>query len=153
MHAIRHILVGRRVHIAKKQAVEIVRAVGTGLGDQRQVRRHCAVVAGAGLVVVPVRIRNDVGRACRTHEHLALVVRTVHHLVFGGNGLDLGLVIAKVSQVAERDIVETVTARTDFPVDLEAPLQGGLVEIAEGAGEAPFTGLQLDVAATRRHGG
>ena len=88
----------------------------------------------------------------RTHEHLAIIIRTVHHLVFGGDRLDLGLVIAKVGKVAEGQIFHTMAASTDFLIDLEATLHGSLVEIAERPGKAPLARDEFHITAASRLG-
>ena len=58
--------------------------VGPRLGEPRLVRRQAAGMGGARRLLVGERSREIIRRPARPVEHLALVVRTVVDLVFGG---------------------------------------------------------------------
>ena len=110
----------RRILIPDQQAVEIVRTIRAGLCNQRQVQRQCSVIVGTCLIVITVRAGDQTSRTRRTHEHLAIFIRSIHHLILQRNCFDLGFVIAKIGKAAECKILNPVTAGTYFAIDLKA---------------------------------
>src|SRR3546814_10932946 len=88
-------------------------------------------------LVVRERADEPVRRLGRPLEHLALVVRAVHHLLRGGDRLDLVVGVAEVAEIAVGDVLQAMTGRADVLVDLEATLQLGPVEGSEVPAERP----------------
>ena len=123
----------RLVLVAGQQRIDVGRAALARLGDQRQVGRKRIVVGRARRDFVGERRRESVGRQRLAGRRLAgvRVDRRNLGLPVRRDLLDLGVVVAKPLEVAERDQLEAVAGRADLRVDLEAALQLRLVELAE----------------------
>ena len=103
-------------------------------GGTRVVRARAAFSFGE-------RRREMVGRPAGALEHLALIVRAVLDLVFGGDRRRLRLGEAGPAGSARLRNASSSSQwqiGADLAVDLEAALQLRLVEFAERAGERPF---------------
>ena len=111
--------------VAGQQRIDVGRAALARLGDQRQVGRERVVVRGARGDLVGERRREVVGRQRLAGRWLAgvRVDRRDLDLPVGRDRLHLGLVVAELREVAERDELEGVAGRADLLVDLEAALE------------------------------
>ena len=95
--------------------------------------------ARARRLIVRERPGNRVGGPTRPLVHLALVVRLrIGDLIAGGDRLYLLLAVAEIGEIAEIEMLDRMTDRTDFLVDLETALQRSPVVGAEDAVERPL---------------
>src|SRR4029077_8067648 len=98
-----------------------------------------AVVRGASRLIIRERPGNRVGRTARPLVHLALIVRLrIGDLIAGSNRLHLLFAVAEIGEIAEIEMLDRMTDRTDFLVDLEPALHRSPVIGAENAVERPL---------------
>ena len=125
----------RRFGIAGQKRCNVIGAVAARLRHQRKIGRNRIVVRCGGSDIVGIGRREIVGRQARASGRFASVRVDPRNLLRCGEGFDLTLVVTDLLEVAEGHVLQAVTGRADFVVNLEAALELLDVPLAERAVE------------------
>ena len=95
---------------------------------------------------IRIGFNKAVFRQRRALEHVAIIIRTVCHLIFGGDRLDFGLGKLRTTglcQIAKRNLVQPVATGANFLINLKTAAQRASVIGAERPSKAPVYSLGI----------
>src|SRR6516162_6744776 len=149
VHPFEHTKARRSLPVAGENPVNVIGTACARLDDQRLIRRKGAVVCGTRRLIVRKWARDRIGGPARPLVHLTLVVRSVGYLIAGGDRFDLVLTVTDVRKVAEVEMLDWMTDRADFLVNLEPTLCRGTVVGSEDSVKGPFLTRQPRILLSR----